>query len=77
MKVRLTAYTDRTFKFIIKPPETTWFLKRITGIEKFSPMPGVVNYGYVEVQSLYEVAKIKKFLDPDMKNVDMEQIMDV
>lgn len=40
-------------------------------------MPGVVNYGYVEVQSLYEVAKIKKFLDPDMKNVDMEQIMDV
>lgn len=77
MKVRLTAYTDRTFKFIIKPPETTWFLKRITGLPKFTPMPGVVQFGYVELQSLYQVAKIKKYLDPDMKHVDMEQILDV
>jgi large subunit ribosomal protein L11 len=31
MKVKLTAFTDRTFKFKIKPPETSWFLKKATG----------------------------------------------
>jgi len=31
LKVKLTAFTDRTFKFILKPPETSWFLKKATG----------------------------------------------
>ncbi len=32
LKVKLTAYTDRTFKFIIKPPETSWFLHKASGL---------------------------------------------
>lgn len=77
MKVKLTAFTDRTFKFIIKPPETTWFLKKAAGMEKFTSTPGWNNFGSVPVQYLYEIAKIKKQIDPDMKNVDIEQVLDV
>jgi large subunit ribosomal protein L11 len=77
MKVRLTAYTDRTFKFIIKPPETTWFLRKASGMEKFTADPSWKNIGSVPVQYCYEIAKIKKQLDPDLKNVDIEQILDV
>lgn len=77
MKVKLTAYTDRTFKFIVKPPETAWFLHRAAGMEKFSPLPGIVNEGYVAIQYIYEIAKIKKQIDPDLKKVDLEQITDV
>lgn len=77
MKVRLTAYTDRTFKFIIKPPETTWFLHRVTKLETFSSMSGYVDCGEVHIQSLYEIAKIKKEMDPELRMVGMPQIMTV
>jgi large subunit ribosomal protein L11 len=77
MKVRLTAFTDRTFKFIIKPPETTWFLRKAAGMEKFTPTPGWTNIGEIPIQYLYEISKIKKQIDPDLKNVDIEQVLDV
>ena len=53
MKVRLTAFTDRTFKFIIKPPETSWFLHKASGIDKFSPLAGHENIGLVGLQYVY------------------------
>ena len=31
-RVQLKAYTDRSFTFIIKPPPTSWFLKRCASI---------------------------------------------
>ena len=53
LKVRLTAYTDRTFKFMIKPPETAWFLHKASGLEKFTPLPGHDNNGEVSLQYIY------------------------
>ena len=60
MKVKLTAFTDRTFKFKIKPPETSWFLKKACGKEKFTQYAG--HYGKVDIsiQYIYEIAKVKK-----------------
>ena len=77
MKVRVQAFTDRTYKFIIKPPDTTWFLKRAAGKNKFTPFPGHVLGGYVKIQYAYEIAKIKKELDKDMKHIDLPLIMNV
>ena len=31
MRVRLTAFDDRTFKYSVMAPSTTWYLKRVTG----------------------------------------------
>jgi large subunit ribosomal protein L11 len=31
MKVVVVAFADRTFKYYLKPPETTWFLKKAMG----------------------------------------------
>lgn len=31
LRVRLTAFEDRTFKYIILAPPNTWYLKRVTG----------------------------------------------
>ncbi len=33
MKVMLLAYPDRTFNFMIKPPETSWFIKKAIGLQ--------------------------------------------
>lgn len=77
MKVKLTAFTDRTFKFKIKPPETSWFLRKAAGQEKFTALPGHYNFVEVPVQYVYEIAKVKKELDPDFKNYDVATIMTV
>lgn len=53
MKVKLTAFTDRTFKFKIKPPETSWFLKKAAGKSKFSPLPGHYVFTPIPVQYIY------------------------
>jgi large subunit ribosomal protein L11 len=40
MRVILSAYVDRSFKFIIKPPPTSWFVKKAAGLQKASDKPG-------------------------------------
>jgi large subunit ribosomal protein L11 len=32
MKATVIAYPDRTFGFFIKPPETSWFLRKCSGL---------------------------------------------
>ena len=32
MRVILKAFTDRSFKFLIKPPPSSWFIKKAAGI---------------------------------------------
>ena len=53
MKARLTALTDRSYKFIIKPPETTWFLRKAGTKDKFTPFPGHLFTHEIPVQYLY------------------------
>ena len=75
MRVKLTAYVDRSFKFIVKPPPTTWFIKKAAGIPKGSEEPGKTVAGRVSVKYLYEIAKIKQEVDPDLRHHDIEGIL--
>lgn len=77
LKVKLTAFTDRTFKFKVKPPETSWFLKKAAGVQKFTPLAGHYMFVEVPIQYVYEIAKIKKELDPDLQKLDVATIMTV
>jgi ribosomal protein L11 len=36
MRVELIAYHDRTFKFKVKSPENSWFIRKAIGKEKCS-----------------------------------------
>ena len=74
MRVVLKAYVDRSFTFIIKPPPTTWFIKRAAGIEKASKLPGHEQAGRISVKYLYEIAKIKQQTDPTLIEHDPEGI---
>lgn len=59
MRVLLHAYADRSFKFIVKPPPTSWFLKKATAQLKGSDKPGQNVIGRVSIKYIYEIAKIK------------------
>lgn len=67
MRVILTAYTDRTYTYMIKPPPTTWFLKRIAMLQIGTNLARRRYVGQVGVKYVYEIAKLKKQLDPHMK----------
>ena len=75
MRVKLTAYVDRSFKFVVKPPPTTWFVKRAASLYKGSTMPGHESAGKVSVKYLYEIAKVKQEADPDLYSHDVEGIL--
>ena len=57
-RVMLKAYTDRTFSFIVKPPPTSWFLKRCASISAGSNLARKRYFGYVGAKYIYEIAKI-------------------
>jgi len=76
MRVRLWAFTDRTFSFQVKPPPTAWMLKKAAGLKK-GPQDPSVYIAAVGVKQIYEIAKIKRAIDPDHQNVPLEAICSV
>ena len=74
LRVKLTAYVDRSFTFIVKPPPSKYFLKKAAGLEKASEEPGNIMAGRLSCKYIYEIAKLKHELDPDLKQHDLEGI---
>ncbi len=74
IRVKLWAFTDRTFAFKIKPPPTSWFLKKITGLSK-GPEFGEHEFsGTVSIKQIYEIAKLKHRMDPDLRKANLDAI---
>lgn len=64
---------DRTFEITVRPPTSTWLLKRVAGIEKADSGREVAK---VPVQFIYEIAKIKG-KDPLMQHVPLKRIFEM
>ena len=75
MRVKLTAFMDRSFTFVVKPPPTSWFIKKAASLEKGSSEPGHTSAGRVSIKYLYEIAKVKQEVDPDLRTHDVEGIV--
>ena len=75
MRVKLTAYVDRSYKFVVKPPPSTWFIKKAASVAKASGEPSHTSGGRVSIKYLYEIAKIKREVDPDLRGSDVEGIV--
>lgn len=52
-------------------------MKKAAGKDKFTPIAGHFGTVVIPIQYVYEIAKIKKELDPDLKNLDVATIMTV
>jgi large subunit ribosomal protein L11 len=74
MRVILQAYVDRSFKFVVKPPPTSWFVKKAAGQMKGSDKPGQNVGGRIGIKYIYEIAKVKQEVDPHLKQHDVEGI---
>ena len=61
--VVITAYSDRSFTFIIKTPPASILLKKAAGVESGSKTPHTHKVGKVTRAQLEEIAEVKK---PDL-----------
>eukprot|EP01016_Furgasonia_blochmanni_P036161 TRINITY_DN4090_c0_g2_i4.p1 TRINITY_DN4090_c0_g2~~TRINITY_DN4090_c0_g2_i4.p1 ORF type:complete len:169 (-),score=32.83 TRINITY_DN4090_c0_g2_i4:241-747(-) len=74
LRVVLTAYQDRSFAFKVKSPPTSWFIRRLVGKEKLSPISNYYMRMSVGIKYIYEIAKIKKEMDHDLAHVELQSI---
>ena len=71
--VVLRAYSNRTFKFTLKTPPTSWMIKQCAGVEKGASRPGHETVGQIHIKQLYEIAKLKK-RDKHLSQLSLETL---
>jgi large subunit ribosomal protein L11 len=72
LPVVISAYSDKSFTFIIKTPPTAVLIKKAAGIEKGSPRPHTDKVGKISRKQVEEIAKTKT---PDLTAADLDAAM--
>ena len=72
LPVVITAFSDKSFTFVIKTPPTTVLIKKAAGLEKGSPRPHTDKVGKITRKQAEEIAKTKM---PDLNAADLEAAM--
>jgi len=67
--VVITAFSDKSFTFIMKTPPATVLIKKSVGVQKGSAKPHVDKIGTITRAQLEEIAKTKS---PDLTASDMD-----
>ena len=72
--VVITAYKDKTFKFITKLPPVSHYLKKAAKIDKGSSVPGRELVGSVTMKDIEKIAKEKMI---DLNAINLEGAMNI
>jgi large subunit ribosomal protein L11 len=72
LPVVITAYTDKSFTFVIKTPPTTVLIKKAAGVESGSARPHTDKVGRITRKQVEEIARVKM---PDLNAADLEAAM--
>jgi large subunit ribosomal protein L11 len=72
LPVVITAYSDKSFTFIIKTPPVSVLIKKAAGLDKGSAKPHTDKVGKISRKQVEEIAKTKM---PDLTAGDMEAAM--
>jgi large subunit ribosomal protein L11 len=67
--VVITAFQDRTFTFVTKTPPVTYFLKKMSGVEKGAQTVGTQIVGKIKMSQIKEIAA-KKMVDLNANDID-------
>lgn len=74
LQALITIKPDKSFSFIIRPPSTSYFLKKTSGLSLANVVGSTSQLvGQIAPQQLYEIAKIKAS-DPSFQGVSLEKI---
>lgn len=67
--VVITAYSDKSFTFILKTPPASILLKKAAKLQKGSPRPNSQKVGKITRSQLEEIAKLK---EPDLNAANLD-----
>ena len=67
--VVITAFSDRTFTFVMRTPPASYFLKKAAKIESASKTPGRDSAGKVTTSQIREIAE-KKMVDLNAHDIE-------
>jgi large subunit ribosomal protein L11 len=67
--VTITAFSDRTFTFVMRTPPASFFLKKAAKVESGSKTPGRGSAGSVTTSQIREIAE-KKMADLNAHDVE-------
>lgn len=70
--VVITAYSDKSFTFVLKTPPASILLKKAAGIKSGSSRPNADKVGKVSRVQLEEIAKTKQ---PDLTGADLDAMV--
>mmetsp|Transcript_10222 Transcript_10222/g.20973 ORF Transcript_10222/g.20973 Transcript_10222/m.20973 type:complete len:155 (-) Transcript_10222:8-472(-) len=60
LPVKLSAFSDRTFSFVVQTPPTSELIKQAANVKAGANRPGAEVVGYITPQAVYEIARIKQ-----------------
>jgi large subunit ribosomal protein L11 len=69
--VVITAFADKTFKYIMKTPHASYFIKKAAGMSGGSQKPGHQHVAAISLKHLHEIALVKQ---QDQPAVPLESI---
>ena len=67
--VVITAFTDKSFTFVMKNPPATILIKKAAGVQKGSPTPHTTKVGKLTRKQAEDIAKTKQ---ADLTAADMD-----
>lgn len=70
--VVITAYSDKSFTFVLKTPPASILLKKAAGVKSGSARPNADKVGKVTRAQLEEIAKTK---EPDLTGADLDAMV--
>ncbi len=68
--VVITAYTDKSFTFVLKSPPASYLVAKFAGVQKGSATPHTVKVGKLTRAQVEEIAKMK-MKDLNASDLDM------
>lgn len=66
LQVQMTVNHDSSFKFWMRSPHTTWFLRRVARVPTGSDNPSKEVVGNVTIKEVYHIALAKQFDAPNL-----------
>lgn len=65
--VVISAYSDKSFTYVMKTPPTSYFIKKALGISKGSQRPAHSIIGKISLPHIYEIARLKAIDVPGLR----------
>lgn len=75
LRVKFTAFPNKTFTFVTLAPTTSWFIKTACGFANGSKTPGHESIAKIHVKQLYHIALVKRSAEPNLQVIPVESIV--